>query len=608
MFSNYGSWKEMAKIRGALTFFCLASLLALVFMVGGGVGEQIANGYLRKRMYINALLCYSFTGWLVDLLAAFSLFVSGWLSGRYSRGRSSTLKALGASAVLIWAAVLYFFVDYNPHEGLLHPIRPGFWGLSILIAVVVFLCGLSSDGSNRLLAWADRWGVGFIVVGVAALIFPATVGAARFLQGRAPKGPNVLLISIDTLRADHLGCYGYHKRLTPNIDEFAKESVVFRNAIATSPWTLPSHVSMLTGHLSSLLGVRSDDDKLSPAVSTLAELLREQGYLTASFNGGGFVGASYGFDQGFDTFFSLYSDRPSSKYLNEIEAINKFTMRFLTNNKGKKSFIFYHTYQVHAPYLFHEGFSERGADECKDAYDLLPECHIAYEGEVEYMDSHVGKLFDFLKERGLYDDTLIILTADHGEDFVEDKRGMAEHGYLLYDELIKVPLIIRFPSGAFGGKAIGTQVSLVDVVPTVMDVLGIEGGFGGESLMPIVRGTEEDDRPALAEYYPRRRAAAHYPHLNYYKLSLRFSDRKLIVKSKQHGHELYDLAADPRETTNLLANPSIAVYSEALEMFARLSFELDRKRAGVAAIGGRGEKAEMTPELHEQLKALGYVQ
>ncbi|HDH96567.1 MAG TPA: hypothetical protein ENF73_02420 [Proteobacteria bacterium] len=291
-------------------------------------------------------------------------------------------------------------------------------------------------------------------------------------------------------------------------------------------------------------------------------------------------------------------------------------MRLLESIGHKRFFFFYHTYQVHHRYWLHEGFSEPEARECEYGRFGLPEpskaCHIAYEGEIAYMDHYIGDLFDFLRDRGLYDDMLIVFTSDHGEVFVEDSRGMTEHGYLLYDELIRVPLIVKFPKGRFRGTLVRDQVRIIDIVPTILDVLQIDGFEGdGTSLMPLIRGEGRGSLNAISEFYPFPKRYAYFPELNTPKLSFRRLDAKLIVDLGRWSVELYDLLSDPGERTNLLADReagAYGAYTVALGLFSALLDELERSHARALGMAGSGERVEMTPELHDRLKALGYVQ
>jgi len=609
----------MAKVRGVLVFFCLASLLALAFMISSSLGEQLSNDYLGKRMYVNALLSYDVAGWLADWATAFLLFVFSWiaagvLSSIFS-GRSRALNLLVAFSASLLTVTFIASSVFDYRAGGLGLVAFGFQASSVLVACSLFVVGLFPKPSDRLLAWAVGRSGWLVAVSTAALILPAAAGAAKLTQGRIPDGPSVLLISIDTLRADHLGCYGYRKELTPNIDEFAADSLLFVNAIAPSPWTIPSHVSMLTGYFPSSIGVRTYEDKIPAAIDSLAELLKEKGYLTASFNGGGLVSSIYGFAQGFDIYWSISTS--FGQIPNEIERIDEKVMEYLGKIERRKFFIFYHTYQVHTPYWVHEGFSEPEAKTCRAHYadphhrvEPLPYCHLSYEGEVKYMDYHIGRLFDFLKESGLYDDTLIIFTSDHGEAFIDDERGMTGHAYKLYDELIRVPLIVKFPNGVFGGRVIDAQVRLQDVVPTVLDVLKI-GGFAGQgkSLMPLVKGGESTGLEAMSEFYPLPNPTIdiHFPGLNTQKLSFRRPDVKLIVDLSKRSSELYDLEADPKERANLLSGPAPGAYPRGLEMFAALIRAIEENALEHPGVDG-GERAGMTPELREQLKALGYIQ
>jgi len=604
-----------SKTAVVILFFLTASIMSLAFLVPTGSDKQEAAEYLSQGLILNALHYLDFTGWAADILAALVLLTLGWFVGGYVRPKAGLYKLWGALLTLVWVGVFYFLIDYTPNPHGFEFEAPWFWGMLTALCLLAYLTALHQGLAERFASFAARGSAVFAVAGLLAFLPPAITSAKKFslhssAEKRFANAPNVLLISIDTLRADHLSCYGYHKKLSPYIDAFAKGSSVFLNAIATSPWTLPSHVTILTGHLPSAVGVYTEENKLPSGLTTLAELLRENGYYTMSANGGGYIHPHYGFAQGFNIYGGIYRNIET-----EIELINSRAMQYIFDNKDKKFFFFYHTYQTHCPYYYHEDFSEPDAKRCTSGckyqdgkcFCIAPpmiECHVAYEGEIGYMDYHIGQLFEFLKQQGLYDNTLIIFTSDHGETFVDDQRGITKHGFFLYDELLKVPLIIKLPHQALGGKVIDTQVSSLDIVPTILDVLGVDHrGYPGRSLLPVIRGEDGEPDKAIAEYY--KRPISHHQEINTDKLALRRPDSKLIAHTKENFMELYDLVHDPKERASLLDNPSLDAYSLAAEMLLDLTAELQKSPPASAA--SAEHSPAITPELKEQLEALGYV-
>ncbi|UCE43285.1 MAG: sulfatase [Candidatus Aminicenantes bacterium] len=446
------------------------------------------------------------------------------------------------------------------------------------------------------------------------------------LYERQEKTINVILISIDTLRADHLGCYGYARDTSPRIDHLAEDSVTFLNTYASSPWTLPSHVSILT----SLHGVNHqvyyNDESMDLSLITLADIMRERQFCCTAFTGGGFVSSDYGFSKGFDA----YSNDESSTFRQDAaEHLFQLVSEWLDKQKGKNFFLFLHTYQPHNPYACPIPYKTMFLDEgAKWRYlDLLsylggkPGIFKAlteedrqnvvglYDGEIRYTDEKlIGPLVQKLKAMGLYDQTLIIFTSDHGEEFYEH-HGWG-HGHSLYDESLKVPLIIKFPESRFSGRRIHDIVSLVDIFPTVLEELGIDFSnleIDGQSLFPLVKGKEKGDRVFLADIASNV-LASHIPQ----KITMNRGKTKLIL-NKRFGPEdfsfflcpppvlgpveLYDLGFDPTEQQNIsdkkpkLANQIVQKINEIYK----------------AAPKKKTRKLEIDEELKKQLRALGYI-
>jgi len=325
---------------------------------------------------------------------------------------------------------------------------------------------------------------------------------------------NLLVISIDTLRADHLGCYGYPKPTTPGIDRFSRESVLFRTAIAHAPSTEPSHASIFTSMIPAHHGaLRAKRMPISKKVVTMAEILRSAGYRTVSFNGGGQVGASYGFDRGFE----LYESSPG-RFSEKVTA----AIDWLERNADEEFFMFLHTYEVHAPYdppagrlkLFETDY--KGALPGVIAPGLLMKInagelqideadarHIVnvYDAGIRSVDDAFGKLMAHLRSTQLLDRTLIVFTSDHGEEFGEHGQT-GRHSHTLYDELLKVPLIVRMPGARFASTVVEHQVRGIDILPTVVDVLGLESlaQFEGSSLRGLMaRKKKDDERVAVSQ-------------------------------------------------------------------------------------------------------------
>ena len=437
---------------------------------------------------------------------------------------------------------------------------------------------------------------------------------------------NVILISIDTLRADHLGCYGYEKNTSPHIDSLASEGTLFIHPFSCSPWTLPSHVSIMTSLYTVHHQVYYSREKMDPSLLTLADLLRKNNFFGTAFTGGGFVSARYGFSKGFDAY---YEGMGGVFHMDSAQLIYESFSNWIDRNKRKRFFLFLHTYQPHNPYVCPHPHNTRFLD--KDAkwehvnllgylggkqgiYKNLPEKEQRnavglYDGEISYLDQNlIGPLIEKLKQTGLYDKTMIIFTSDHGEEFFD--HGAWDHGHSLYNESIRVPLIIKFPEGKFKGKRIKGPISLVDIMPTVLDEMQIDHpklNIDGKSLFSVLRGKEKEDRMFLSDIGSNV-LNSHIPQ----KISMNQGTYKLIINKKfsqeDLGYftapppntdplELFDFLSDPKERVNIAQKfPDITA---ALLQKINQIYSQAKKRYP--------EKTEIDEKLREQLKALGYI-
>jgi arylsulfatase A-like enzyme len=437
----------------------------------------------------------------------------------------------------------------------------------------------------------------------------------------------VILISLDTLRADHLGCYGYARKTSPNIDNLSADSALFLNTFSTSPWTLPAHVSLMTGLNCINHQVTQSDRRMDPSVPTLADKVRLRGFTTVAFTGGGYVSGLYGFSKGFDS-YNVRGDILSKTAAAELA---EPAMAWIRANRDKNFFMFLHTYQIHNPYFtaspYNEAFLEPG-DKLTDInmarynrewrYKTEPEAWrrnimALYDAEILYTDAALIKpLVDTLKELGLYDRALIVLTADHGEEFFEHRSWLHTQG--VYNEVLKVPLIIKLPRGDHRGQRVARWARLVDVMPTLLDEMGIPGGGSysdGQSLSGFLTGPPSieagDERPFLSEI-DADASENHLPR----KVALSLGRAKLIWNSDFtreqlafltfppppfKRYEVYDLDQDPLEQRDVAqAKPELT-----RKLIGAMKDTYEQKTKAV------GKPAAMTDEIREQLKALGYI-
>jgi arylsulfatase A-like enzyme/Flp pilus assembly protein TadD len=424
-----------------------------------------------------------------------------------------------------------------------------------------------------------------LLIGYWKLRPPRTEAEARSAVSRLrpeATGLNLVVITLDTTRADRLGCYGFRGVETPNIDALAKDGIVFDYATATVPLTFPSHSSIFTGLVPPHHGVRDNGGFfLDDAKVTLAERLRDKGVATGAFVGAWVLERKWGLAQGFDE----YSDRfDLSKYkvisLGTVQKpgdeVMDGALAWLEGVKQRRFFAWVHLYDPHTPYDPPEPFASR--------YSSQP-----YLGEIAYTDQVVGRLLSWLKQKGLYERTLVVLTADHGESLGD--HGESTHAYFVYDSTTHVPLVVRTPWGIRGRR--GVQVSSVDLMPTVLDLLGLpaQPGIDGRSLAREILdpAATSPDRTAYSEtYFPRY-------HFGWQHLRAIRSRAYKYVEAPEP--ELYDLAQDPGETKNIYRG--FSARAESLRL--RLE-ELTKQESGAAP-----ERRSLDPETLQRLAALGYV-
>ncbi len=451
-------------------------------------------------------------------------------------------------------------------------------------------------------------------------------GAPLLYRARVPRPvahpPNVLLISLDTLRADRLGCYGYTRNTSPNLDRFAGESVLFETAIAPSPWTSPSHASAFTGitPLVHQAGVLSAGYHLQGSFITLAERLRDQGYLTGAFTEGVAMRGRLGFAQGFERYAEGL--HPESHVTGRVEHTFGTAAEWLARFGHLPFFLFVHTYEPHAPYDAPDDILAQYVDLDDPAETRIPRldntpaerAHASnrYDAGIAYTDREFGRFMARVRELALLDDTLVIIFSDHGQAFWE--HGLGGHASGLHDPQLHVPLIVRFPGGAYGGTRVTRQVGLSDVFATTLDVLGFDvpAGMDAASLQPLARAPESGTytRPHVVSNLvieqPIPGVDARYRELR----SLRTGDYKLLQPHFSQpalngsADALYDLQRDRGEQKNV-AGEQAATYRALADELARFAAEAAEKRAAIQKQTGGGEA--LNEDDIEQLRALGYL-
>jgi arylsulfatase A-like enzyme/Tfp pilus assembly protein PilF len=423
-----------------------------------------------------------------------------------------------------------------------------------------------------------------------AKILLATFAVAMLslpVSRRAAERPalNVVVITIDTLRADHLGCYGYASIQTPNIDSLARAGARFTQAYTPVPITLPAHTALFTGAFPPATGMHDFiGNKLPASTVTLAKILRDHGYKTGAFIGSAVLDSRFGLSQGFDTYFDHFELAGLEEaHLDMIERrgdrVVDEALKWLKLDPQPPLFLWVHLYDPHAPYTPPEPYASR--------YRSRP-----YDGEIAFADAQVGRVSAALVQQGLFDKSLIVLVSDHGESLGE--HGEKTHGFFVYNSTLHIPLIVKVPGAA--PRVVQDEVSLVDVMPTILQGLKIPLPLSaqGRSLLSLVLGRPAANSSNLyAESYPP------LLHFGWNILrSVQWHGLKYIETTRP---ELYDTHADPGELNNLCSTRQAV----AQEMSERLHSLL--RRFTPAATPAAAENVPTDPALLESLRSLGYV-
>jgi arylsulfatase A-like enzyme len=425
----------------------------------------------------------------------------------------------------------------------------------------------------------------------------------------APKPRNVILISIDTLRADHLSYAGYKRPTSPAIDRLAAQSLDFRRAFSQAPSTLPSHATMFTSVYPSVHGAETRNTMPLPeGQTTLAEHFRNNGFRTAAFVEGGQVAAIWNLDQGFEVYDDPTQEMDLTGYVPDVlDVILDRATHWIEQHRNEKFFCFIHSYVVHHPYtprppydrMFDEGYDgplpfaitdELRSINATRRYPDEPDVrHVVslYDGEIRYMDELVGRFLDWMRETSLDDETVVVFTSDHGEEFAEHGQ-VGVHSHTLADELLHVPLLIRVPG--LEPRTVRRQVRLLDLEPTLLALMDIDVGsevMQGRNLLADGPDSEQD-LPVFSEMvYP----TGHW-------ISLRYPDRKIIARPGTQS-AYYDLTTDPLEQHNIFS-PQSAESRELLKEVQAINARNDDFAHHLAV------PVKLDKQAEAQLRALGY--
>lgn len=444
--------------------------------------------------------------------------------------------------------------------------------------------------------------------------------------------PPVILISIDTLRADHLGCYGYSAAVSPAIDRFRQDAVLFEQAIAQAPSTLPSHASMLSSRWPEHHGAFFLRKNALPGdILTLPEVLEASGYRTAAFTGGGQMAPEFGLGQGFEVYEVA---GPQATTLGTTNRGLRWIEEQLNELQEEPFFLFLHTYEVHHPYTPRTEDLEalapdyQGSLPAKISKELLKRINrgerplvpgdldyiiAAYDAEIRSMDAALGDFFEALARKGLYDRAVIVLTSDHGEEFGE--RGwVGWHSHTLHDELLAVPLLIKLPKSQHAGLSVAAQVRSIDIAPTILSLLGATkpADFDGVDLRGLMENptfdpqlpalSQQDTQLGITHASMRRGPWKLYPNRLFHMQKLqpdagRLDYLKGRIAWAFKAERLYDLAQDPRELNDVGGRQG-----DRLQNLETLRNRLLAHRPAPTPAAATPDRATL-----ERLEALGYI-
>jgi arylsulfatase A-like enzyme len=574
-----------------------------------------------------ALVAYGSFGALIGVGAGVVAAVLG--TDGFALALAGVLATLGF-IVGRFRIVRDVFLEQLPHGLVPLLVQVGALVGTIVLAIVVWRMLRGATERRALLSRpVVAAGIVAVLAGVAAVGLRTAPAApsAPAARGAAKSGtPNVILFMVDTLRADHLSCYGYTASRTPNVDALAADGIRFEHTFSQASWTRPSVATILTGLYPSSHGAIHKADILPDRVDTLAEVLTSAGYYTAGFANNANVSPGFNFNQGFADYrylapdFFFGADEPASQlalygglrlarerffsryvdvhhYYQPADVVVGEVRRWLDTPAAKQTpfFVFVHFMDAHDPYFVHpfngEGYA-RVANP-NPPPEVADKLRRLYDGGIAYMDEHLGTLIADLKKRGLYDDTMLVFTADHGEEFQE--HGGWWHGTTLYDEQIHVPLIVKPPRGGARGRVVEEFATSLDIAPTI--ITAAKG-----TIAPAMQGhalpLDSADAPARESVFSEEDLEGNVLQ------AVRGREWKLITANPGNprglaADELYDVKNDPREKQNLSSTQPTQLETTR----AQLGRSLLEARAHAGATG----QHDVDSVTRDRLKALGYV-
>ena len=467
---------------------------------------------------------------------------------------------------------------------------------------------------------------------------PLILSCLLFLGYSSPTPPiNVILISVDTLRPDHLHCYGYSRNTSPNIDRLANRGTLFKRTVSTTTWTLPAHMALFTSLYDSVHGVKTGNTRLDLERTTLSEVFKEHGYATAAFVSGPYLNRHFGFNQGFDQYQDLTDAQIPAELMFQEDALSGETLKDFIEGKQKANraahrsitspivteavlkwfetmeqpfFLFVHYFDVHYDFippgkyatLFDpeydgeisgENFIRNPMVQPGMPQEDLNHILALYDGEIAFTDYHIGLLLDDIEERGLSNNTLIVLTSDHGEEFFE--HGVKGHQLNLYEQTLRIPLLFSLPGRVQQGREIANLVRIIDVGPTILELadLSVPPEMMGRSLTPFLFGRMRGPAPpAFCELKTARKDL----------YGLRGEGWKVLYNKKNRRWEFYRFGAkhgEARSSRLPVPDRFREKLLDDLRTYKQMGNTLPRK--------DHQRSADLPPGLRRKLKDLGYI-
>jgi len=628
----------LSGIRDA-SLFCIAVSLAASAGIGLALaaGEVVRNAYLSQGLYhtawaVTADLLARWTGTILSWLAP--ALLASWAGGAWVLRRRAIRARIPARAQPRWIAsfalglLVFLFVGYRINrlefglewktmrtllgvpvpEALLLP-RAIVSNLLITLgaAAIAFTAYRISGVFDlfRRLARVRAVAIAMVpIVAVHAVVFATALRARRDL-------PNVVLVTVDTFRADRFGAVDAFGPLTPNLDRLAARGVRFERAYSTSPWTLPSMASIMTGLYPAEHGAQDFNRKIASERITLAERLRDRGYETGAIVFSAYVDPIYGFDQGFGSY--RHFGNKMRRNAVSSERIADLAVDWIRENRGRPFFLFVHFFDPHYNYISHgktdlttyDGpvVSNHDIYELREIQDSLGAEDLAvlrsfYDEEVQFTDRHIGWILDAIDRLGIADRTIVAFTSDHGEEFRE--HGWIGHTRNLFEGMVRVPLVIVDPRESFARPVVSQPVENRRLPATILDLLSLRsspGGIAGESLRPLMEGGPEDpSSPVFAEVLFSREDKRSM------KQAVVRGGWKLVFDLDAGTFELFDLEADPGETADLAA-----FRPDMLEAMKALLVDWVGRMDAARGTAGDVNRMELDDTTRERLRAMGYL-